>query len=149
MNRDLPKASRANRNIGASYIEAIVALIFITIVLGAVAPLFIGQRQNNVDSEMRTSAAALAQATLEDYRLRFRDTLPPLTSAAGVDQTQTSMGNQFTVNLRVHEFDGVDASGNLNCGPTANPTSSARCIRIQVSKGGTLVYVIETVYTQI
>jgi type II secretory pathway pseudopilin PulG len=145
----------AKHNRGASYLEAIVATVVLTAVLGAVAPLFVGQRQRNVDSELRTGAAAAAQAVMEDLRLRFRDSLPPigeqnLTTAADADSlTLPAMGNQFTVNLRVQEFTGVAGNNSLTCSTVPNPTSTARCVRVQVRSGDNLIYVMDTVYTRL
>lgn len=137
------------QNRGASYLEAVVAVILITVFLGAVGPLFVGQRQRNVDSELRTGAAAAAQTVLENFRRSFRNGIPALTPPGGQNQIQTVMGNQFTVNLRVEDFQGVGTDNTLTCSTVANPTSTARCIRIQVRSGSNIIYAIDTVYTQL
>jgi type II secretory pathway pseudopilin PulG len=136
-------------NAGFSYIEAVVALILALIILAATAPLFFNQRERNNNSQVRTGAVAVAQAVLEQQRLAFRNSLPALDEGT-TPTTQTMMGNTYQVSVQIREFGGRNADGTINCTTVLDTNSRARCIRVQVrSAPGTLVYDVQTVYTQL
>jgi type II secretory pathway pseudopilin PulG len=140
------------RQTGFSYIEAVVALLIAMAVFAATGPLFWSQRERNINSQINTGAAAIAQDMLEQQRLNFRSSLPDVIETALA--TRTRMGNTYVVDTRIREFAGRNADGSINCTPVANATSRARCIRVQVRTGtvanpGALVYDVETVFTQI
>jgi type II secretory pathway pseudopilin PulG len=140
------------RHTGFSYIEAVVALLIAMAVFAATGPLFWSQRERNINSQINTGAAAIAQDLLEQQRLNFRAALPNLVETQSLDQTR--MGNTYAVDTRIREFAGRNADGSINCTPVANVTSRARCLRVQVRTGtvanpGVLVYDVETVFTQI
>jgi type II secretory pathway pseudopilin PulG len=140
------------RHTGFSYIEAVVALLIAMAVFAATGPLFWSQRERNINSQLNTGAAAIAQDMLEQQRLNFRTSLPNL-AETGLT-TETRMGNTYVVDTRIREFAGRNADGSINCTPVANATSRARCLRVQVRTGtvanpGALVYDVETVFTQV
>jgi type II secretory pathway pseudopilin PulG len=138
-----------HKNLGFSYVEAVVALVIALVVLAAVGPLFWNQRERNVNSQVRTGAAAVAQRILEDYRREFRSALPALTPTP-LTSTRNLMGNTYRANVIIREFGGRNADGTFNCTTTVNANSRARCIRVEVrSVPEAVVYDVETVYTQI
>lgn len=132
---------------GFSYVESLVALVATMVILGVIGSLFMQQRQQNVSNELRTAGAMVAQSLLENHRRDIGTTLPDLTE--GEASTRTAMGHTFEVSTRIRDFRNRNADGSVNCDPVPVADSQARCIRIQVSSGGALVYEVETVYTQI
>lgn len=156
-----PFNSRKRLNQGFTYVEALAASLIVTITLALMGPLFMQQREQNVSSDVRIGAAALAQSILENYRRTFRTTLPALNENAAIPaafyassdiSTFTNrLGKGYSVNLRIRDYRARNADGTLSCDTTADANSVSRCLRIQVvnNNNNTVVYEIETVYTQI
>lgn len=70
-NRNFPQSE-----IGFSLVEALVALLIMTIVFSVAGPLFINQRLQNINSEIRTGAIALSQQILDALKQVDPSTIP-------------------------------------------------------------------------
>ncbi len=117
---------------GFSLVEAIAALTILAVVLGFAGPLFINQRINNVNSEIRTGAVAASQQILDRLRQTDPTTMP---SSGHQTESVSTMGHAYDAAVYYCE----NASF---CGTTS------RHIRVEVRNNGKTVHTAETVYTQ-
>lgn len=117
---------------GFSLVEVLAALTILTITLGFAAPIFIGQRVNNLNSEIRTGAVAASQQVLDRLRRTDPSGLP---STGSTTETPTVMG--YTYQARIYY-----------CETSSYCDTTTRQLRVEVNYNGKTVYNVETVYTQ-
>lgn len=150
---------------GFSLVEAIAALTVASIMLAVTGPLFVAQRQENVESEVMSGAKSVAIRCLETLRQQDILTLPisntfnsttPACNLPAADRTQMGSEYQIATQIRMARLDPgsmVDANGNGNfqCGDTAaatdlSGTTGSRCISVQVSWQGQVKYTVSSIY---
>jgi general secretion pathway protein I len=127
---------------GFTLVEALVAMALLGIAAAAILPAFMVQYDANSRAEIRGGAITAAQQVLEDLRLQDPHTMPdPLGSGDPPDQPrQVAVGDQtYDVVARYCE--------RAEFCPPAAPGS--RHITVEVSFQGRIVYVVETIYTQL
>ncbi len=118
-----PKLKNRNEQ-GFSLSESMAGLVIATVTLAVAAPLFMQQHVSNINSEIRTGAASLAQQMLDSMRYRNPAQLPLGASQVGADKTYLSspaIGIDTTLNLNSakgffvgqHISVGGDSDGNI------------------------------------
>ncbi len=119
---------------GFSLVEAIIAMAILSVVLAAIAPLFISYSQTNLQSQRRTEAVAIAQMEMDGLRKKPFANWPASGSVQSVPSGQS--GNVYNVRTSycTAELPYCD--------------SGARHIKVEVIKDGRTYYQVETVYTQ-
>jgi type II secretory pathway pseudopilin PulG len=133
---------------GFTFVEALASLVIITLALGVIGPLFLNQRQSNVNADRRALANTVAQYYLEDYRYQVssetmpgavvRDFVITKTSAGldnGLKKAVEEAGIPFGVTIQVRDYTGTTVSGALsvpNCSNTVAAGSLARCVRVSI-----------------
>ena len=119
---------------GFSLVEAIIAMAILSVVLAAVAPLFISYSQTNMQSQRRTEAVAVAQMEMDGLRKK------PFADWPASGSVHSSPGNQAN---NIYNIKTSYCTAEL---PFCD--SGARHIRVEVMKDGRTYYQVETVYTQ-
>jgi type II secretory pathway pseudopilin PulG len=159
---------------GFSLVEAMTAMVVATIMIGVTGPLFMSQRQENVRSEAMSGAKSVGVRCLETVRQRSVLSLPvSATFRTGIDaacapttgttaektvalnQMLTQMGTQYTIATRVQVANidpdvmtNANGDGNFQCSATGgNSTQGSRCITVQVSWNGEVMYSVSSVYS--
>lgn len=118
---------------GFSLVEALAALTILTITIGFVSPLFVGQRVNNLKSEIRTGAVAVSQQILDELRQIDPTTL----RSSGSDTRSSLQAMGYTYEAKIYY-----------CENLSYCSTTTRQIRVEVKNNGQTVYNVETVYTQ-
>jgi type II secretory pathway pseudopilin PulG len=159
---------------GFSLVEAMTAMVLATVIIGVTGPLFMSQRQENVRSELMSGAKSVGVRCLETVRQRSILSLPiSATFRTGIDvacapttgttaqkttelnQMLTQMGTQYTIATRVQvanidpdTMTNANGDGNFQCSATGgNSTQGSRCITVQVSWNGEVMYSVSSVYS--
>lgn len=117
---------------GFSLVEALAALTILTITISFVSPLFIGQRINNLKSEIRTGAVTASQQVLDELRQKDPSYLQ---SSGSSTQDITAMGYAYQANI-------------YYCETASYCDTTTRQIRVEIKNNGQTVYNVETIYTQ-
>lgn len=117
---------------GFTLVEALISLAILGIVLAGLVPAFTHYARLNTDSELRSSAVAVAQQVMEELRQLELSRWPDSEETWSLD-----MGDRnFEVLI---EHDDWDDDGE----------SSAKEVYLQVSHNDRMLYEVETVYTQL
>jgi type II secretory pathway pseudopilin PulG len=134
---------------GFTFVEALASLVIITLALGVMGPLFLNQRQSNVNADRRSLANTVAQYYLEDYRYQVSSETMPGASVrdfvitkdatgvnSGLKRAVEEAGIPFGVTIQVRDYTGTTVSGAglsvPNCTDTVATGSLARCVRVSV-----------------
>ncbi len=130
---------------GFSLIEAMAAMLIVTITLSSIGPMFMQQRQKNVENDILTGAVTLSQQILDD--LRRQETLEP---GENTESNIDSFGRtyDYTQNICTQKPT-VSTNGSVTCSTTPNPSSEARYVLLQINNNGKTVYTVETIYTKV
>lgn len=134
---------------GFSIIEALVALLIVTIVSSLSVSLFIGQHQQNINSEIRTGAIALSQQILDSLRQVNPKIMPgtsggvPVPGGVTLRPKLTSSASSSIRVLNVNLVDGFVVGQSLVIGSDSANTYSIQSID-SVTKTITLSSGLET-----
>ena len=117
---------------GFSLVEAIVALVFLAVVLTALVPAFASNMRVNTVNEIRTGAVAVAQQEVDN--LRAIDTWP----ASPIVRNVTTGIGTYESRLTYQPYcDGVTCF------------AGARDVTVEVRHNGRLYYRVQTVFTSL
>jgi prepilin-type N-terminal cleavage/methylation domain-containing protein len=149
-------------NRGFTFVESLAALVVVTITLGLMGPLFMNQRQQNVDSDLLTGATSLATRCMEELRQQNPSSITLGTSSsptpacnlpADAFTVDNPLGKSFqiTTNVRTALVDtsSTATNGSYTCSTAASASSGAKCLDITISFNGRQIYATQTVYTQL
>ncbi|MBW4551837.1 MAG: type II secretion system GspH family protein [Aphanocapsa sp. GSE-SYN-MK-11-07L] len=149
-------------NQGFTFVESLAALVVVTITLGLMGPLFMNQRQQNVDSDLLTGATSLATRCMEELRQQDPSSIalgessspnPACDLPTDAFTVDNPLGKSFqiTTNVRTAVVDtsSTAANGSYTCSTVSSATSGARCLDITISFNGRQIYATQTVYTQL
>lgn len=120
---------------GFTIIEALMAVAVLGIIVAGIVPAYSHYSQLNTRSELKSSAAAMAQEQMEKMRrLDFS-----MWEASGHTETKSMGGREFTMVVSHSQYkpdDGTTISG-------------AKKIHTKISSGDRLIYEVTTIYTQL
>ena len=120
---------------GFTIIEALMAIAILGIIVAGIVPAYSHYSQLNTISELKSSAAAVAQEQME--RMRRQDF--SMWEGSG-HSSMISMGGREFEMVVTHSPYGSDENSHV---------SGARRIHTAIFSGNRLVYEVTTIYTQI
>lgn len=127
-------STRSSSQAGFNLIEVLVAMALIALVCNSLVASFISQSKFNSLSQERTWAAQAAQMVLDDLR---SDDIVTMTALGSEIRTITVGENQYRAQIEY-------------CSEASFCTSSTiRHLRVRISRHGTTLYDVQTVYTQL
>lgn len=118
---------------GLSIIEILVGLAILGITMASIIPGFMQSMRINNNNELRSNGVYLASQRLEELRQGDVTSLP---TTGSTSSTVTRSGRTFTVVTKY-------------CVMSAYCESASRHLQIEVVFGGRVVYVAETVFTDL
>lgn len=119
------------RDGGFTLIEALVAMVVLTVVLSCVIPMFLGNTRMNTQSERRARAASAVENVLDDLRAQTINT------RSGTQDVSTVVGGQtFTVRLTY-------------CRLPQLCTDNSRMVTATALLGAVSYYEAETVFSEV
>ena len=129
------------KNRGMTIIEALFAIVLISIALGSIAPSLTSYKRINDRTELRTGGVSAAQQVLDGLRRQAFENWPH--SGATVD-VQTGLATYQAKVTYASPLLGPCADDATDC-----PTDpSTRYITVEVKHDNNVVYEVETVYTR-
>lgn len=131
----LSKSTNLNQERAFTLLEVLVSLLIFSVVSSSLSAVFINHLKQNSKGEIRSGAIAVAQQVLDDARSQDPASLP----ASGSSSVQTISGGSRNYQVVQHYC--------LNA--AFCPTTNTRHIKVEVSYLGTIIYAVETVYTQL
>jgi type II secretory pathway pseudopilin PulG len=146
---------------GFSMAESILALVVATTMIGVTAPMFVAQRQRNIDSEIFSGAKSVAVNCLEDLREKDPTTLQ-ITSqftnrtACNLDADQLRQaGTSYRVQtwVRMAEVNpnamtNAQGYGNFQCtnNTVIGTGTDSRCVSVRVIWQGKVIHSASSIY---
>ena len=129
------------KNRGMTIIEALFAIVLISIALGAIAPSLTSYKRINDQTELRTGGVSAAQQVLDGLRRQTFENWPHSGATATI---QTGLADYQTKVTYASPLLGPCADDAADC-----PTDpSTRYITVEVKHDNKVVYEVETVYTR-
>lgn len=137
--------SRKSTTKGFSLVEAIGALLILTITLSITGPLFLTQSKNNINNDIRTGAVSLSQQVLDD--LRLEDSLTPgETTQSNIE----SLGKTYNYKRYIcTDKPTVNNDNTVTCSTVVDESNPIRYILVQINYHDKTVYTVETIYTDL
>jgi prepilin-type N-terminal cleavage/methylation domain-containing protein len=130
-----PNVSNNKLERAFTLLEVLVSLLIFSVVSSSLSAVFINHLKQNSRGEIRSGAIAVAQQVLDDARSQDPASLP----STGSSSAQTISGGQRNYQVVQHY-----CLNSAYC-----PTTNTRHIKVEVSYLGTIIYAVETVYTQL
>ncbi|NJN72785.1 MAG: type II secretion system protein [Limnothrix sp. RL_2_0] len=130
---------------GFSLVEAIGALLILTITFAIAGPLFLTQTKSNIKNEIRTGAVSVSQQILDDLRLENNLTLGE-TSEDNIE----SLGKFYNYTQFIcTDQPTFNNDSSVTCPITVDVNNPIRYILLQVKYYEETIYTVETIYTDI
>lgn len=133
------------REQGFSLVEAIAALLILTISFAIAGPLFLAQTKSNIKNEIRTGAVSVSQQILDNLRLESS-----LTLGETNENNIESLGKVYNYTQFVcTDQPTFNNDRSITCPTTVDVNNPIRYILLQVKYYEETIYTVETIYTDI
>ena len=119
---------------GATFVEALVAIVIVGMAAAAMLPAFMTQLDANTRSGQRTGAVSAAEVELEDLRLGDPELMP---------SSGSSSPQMIVVGDQAYQVTTFYCERSELCGDTT------RHIRVEVRLNGETIHEVQTVFTQL
>jgi type II secretory pathway pseudopilin PulG len=155
---------RVGQNQGFSMVEAIAGLVVASVLIGVTGPMFVAQRQENINSELMSGAKSVATRCMELMRrqdltqLTVSDDYNSATPACDIPAAErTQMGQEFQVATRIRmvtldpgSLVAANGDGQFQCGGAgSSATTGSRCVSVRVFWKGKVMYAVNSVYASL
>lgn len=100
---------------GFTLIESLAALAIVTVIFSVAGPMFLNQRVQNINSDIRTGAIALSQQILDSLRQEDINKIPQ-TGSVVLNTSLTASASSTSTTLQLASVDGFKVGQSLSVG---------------------------------